>query len=167
MSKTISMNIIIGLFALVVLIIFIHPSMLINIYSTLLGRVALIFVVLFFAMNNVTLGLLAALIMIIASNMYLREGLDNMDNTTVETDANVDHPVAIAKAIQAKKDANATTTTMTTEETQVPTDGVDLETIKNSIQSQSSRSLPVATTTSNEEVAASSTEAFRSMYSAF
>jgi Ca2+/Na+ antiporter len=160
------MNIIIGLFALVVLIIFIHPSMLINIYSTLLGRVALIFVVLFFAMNNVTLGLLAALIMIIASNMYLREGLDNMDNTTVETDANVDHPVAIAKAIQAKKDANATTS-MTTEETQVPTDGVDLETIKNSIQSQSSRSLPVATTTSNEEVAASSTEAFRSMYSAF
>ena len=94
-------------------------------------------------MNNVTLGLLSALFIIITSNMYVKEGLDNMPDTTVAD-------------VKAKK---STTPPLT--------DGVDLETIKNSIQSKESSSLPITKPASNDDVAAASTEAFRSMYSAY
>ena len=168
MTKVNSMNVLVGLFFALVLIIAVQPRLLTKIYSSILGRFFLILVVLFFAMNNVTLGLLTALIVVIASSMHLREGLDTMDTTT-DTDTTtttVDHPVVAAKAIQAKKEANKTSGDDTTTITDTTTDGIDLETIKNSIQAQSSNSLPVSST-SNEEVAPASTEPFQTMYAPF
>lgn len=170
MSKGNSMNVLVGLFFSLILIIAIQPRLLTKVYSSILGRFFLILVVLFFAMNNVTLGLLTALIVVIASSMHLREGLDTMDSTTTDTNTNtLDHPVVAAKAIQAKREVNKTSgddTTTTDITTDTATDGIDLETIKNSIQAQSSNSLPVSST-SNEEVAPSSTEPFQTMYAPF
>jgi len=142
-----SMNIIVGLFSVLVLILCVQPNLLTHLYSSILGRFVLILLVLFFAMNNVTLGLLSALFIIITSNMYVKEGLDNMTDTTT--------PNAIADAKEKKS-------------TMPPlTDGVDLETIKNSIQSKESSSLPITKPASTDDVTAASTEAFRSMYSAY
>jgi membrane protein implicated in regulation of membrane protease activity len=113
------------------LILVIQPSFLNNLYSTILGRIVLIVVVLFFAMNNVTLGLLSALIIIISSNMFFMEGLETMDPTTTPTTTTKDK-------IQEVKDKVKEAT------------GVDLETIKDTIQSKESATLPVASTANNE-----------------
>jgi hypothetical protein len=47
-------------------------------YNNVLGRVVLIAILIFFATNNVTLGLLVALIIIIGTNIYFIEGMDTM-----------------------------------------------------------------------------------------
>jgi hypothetical protein len=159
MSKVSKMNIIIGLFFVLLIILVLNPRTLINLYSTMIGRCVLIFVVLFFSMNNITLGLLAALIVIIASNMLLFEGMEGMDNmtttsaTTSATATTLEQKKANLKSkIDAKKADDATSP------------AVDLETIKNTIQAKSSNSLPATTPTTTEEPTASSQEAFRSMY---
>lgn len=144
MSKMTKMSMLSGLLFVLFLILVIQPSFLNNLYSTILGRIALIVVVLFFAMNNVTLGLLSALIIIISSNMFFMEGLDNMGTTTTTMPS--------ADKIQEVKDKVKEAT------------GVDLETIKDTIQSKASATLPVASTANNEVMAADpSKETFGTM----
>ena len=63
-----------GLFLLLVIILLVKPIFYNNLYNNILGRVVLIAVLLFFAINNVTLGLLVALIIIIGTNMFFVEG---------------------------------------------------------------------------------------------
>lgn len=143
MSKMTKMSMLSGLLFVLFLILVIQPSFLNNLYSTILGRILLIVVVLFFAMNNVTLGLLSALIIIISSNMFFMEGLDNMDPTTTTTTT-----MPSADKIQEVKDKVKEVT------------GVDLETIKDTIQSKESATLPIASTANNEVMAANPKEAF-------
>lgn len=133
------------LFVLLILVLVIKPSVVKNMYSSFLGRLLLVAIVIFFAMNTMTLGLLTALVFIIFSNMiFFKEGLDNMDTTTDST----------TKAVTNKKQ----------EEKEPP---IDLETIKNSIQSKPSSSLPTASPGSSEDVAPATQESFQSMYGAF
>jgi len=148
------MHALFGLFVFIVLILFIKPSILGNLYASLLGRIILILVVIFFAMNNVTLGLLTALVIIISSNMYLHEGLDNMDSSTVTALNNIANTIASAK----EKTQNIN------EPGVEEADGVDLETIKASIQPKSSSTLPMSSPSSSENVSPASTEPFTSMY---
>lgn len=157
MSNVSKLHILSGLFVFLVLILFVRPSLLGNLYASLLGRVFLVLVVLFFAMNNVTLGLLTALVIIIASNMFLYEGLDNMDSTSSDTLAdNIASRVStIKEKVQAK---------MNEPSVEEDTDGVDLETVKTSIQPKSSSTLPVSPPSSSEHVSPASTEPFTSMY---
>ncbi len=67
-----------SLFVILVVILLVNPSFYYNLYNNILGRVFLIIIMVFFAMNNVTLGLLVALIIIIGTNGYFTEGMDNM-----------------------------------------------------------------------------------------
>ena len=169
MSTINKMHALSGLFLSLVLILFIKPSVLGSLYASLLGRIILILVVLFFAMNNVTLGLLAALVIIIASNMFFHEGLDNMmsetgtttTTTTNTVPSNISDVVANAKEkIQSKMNEN---NSVPVEEN----NGVDLETIKASVQSKPSSTLPVSPPASSEHVSPASTEPFTSMYAPF
>ena len=152
MTKVSKMNILIGLFFVLLVILVLNPRIIRNLYSSIIGRAVLILIVLFFSMNNITLGLLTALVVIVASNMFLFEGLDNMDTTSTSTPLTTND-------IEKDK-AHKTVDTKPDE----PANGVDLETIKNSIQPKSSNSLPATTTTTTEEPSPSSKEAFRSMY---
>ena len=147
-----------GLLVFLVIVLFVKPSILGNLYASLLGRIILIFVVLFFAMNNVTLGLLSALVIIIASNMVFHEGLDTMASSTDMSTTTIADTLANAKEkIQAKINEN---NSVPVEES----DGVDLETIKASIQPKPSSSLPMSAPSSSEHVSPASTEPFTSMY---
>ena len=140
------------LFVLLILVLVIKPSVVKNMYSSFLGRLLLVAIVIFFAMNTMTLGLLTALVFIIFSNMiFFKEGLDNMDTTTDSTTTDTD---TSTKAVTNKKQ----------EEKEPP---IDLETIKNSIQSKPSSSLPTASPGSSEDVAPATQESFQSMYGAF
>jgi hypothetical protein len=107
-------------------------------------------------MNSITLGLLCALVIIIASSMYFTEGLETMNNASKTN----------ATAAVAQPSPKMETPKPNTESKQKPeTTGVDLETIKETIQPKASSSLPVIPPSSTEKVAPSSVEPFRSMFS--
>ena len=156
------MNILVGLFFALLVILFVSPRFIRNMYSSMVGRIILIIIVLFFAMNNITLGLLTVLIIIIASNMFLLEGLDNMEENT-----NVSKGTGTGTGTGTKTTDDETKETDSSANTIGGAIGsIDLETIKKAIQPQSSNSLPVSPpATTTEEPSPSSKEAFRSMYS--
>ena len=75
------------IFAVLVIVLIVSPRYINQMYNNILGRVGLIALIIFCAMNNVTLGLLVALCIIIATNMYMFEGFDN---ASIGTGANID-----------------------------------------------------------------------------
>jgi cytoskeletal protein RodZ len=122
------------LFTLLIIVLIVNPRSLNNLYNNTLGRLALITLIIFFAMHNVTLGLLAALCVIIASNMYMFEGLEGMSDEDKEKLKD--------KVTTATTSTDPTTATTTT--TTHSTDGVDKEAIKDSIQAKASNAITVA-----------------------
>lgn len=72
---------IIGLFLLLIVVFLVKPGVINNIYDTILGRIVLLGIVIFFTSHNTTLGLLVALCLIVASNKFLIEGNENMEQT--------------------------------------------------------------------------------------
>lgn len=171
---------ILGLFLLLVIILILKPRVLFNLHNNILGRVVLIGVVLFFTMCNVTLGLFAALCLIIASNMFFMEGMDNItaytvgednvdgslntgDTVTVETKSKV-----AAKAKVSSKDGAKISELQDQAEQQ---GGVDRVSIHETIQAKNPKTIPVDKSVfKSEEVNASdptTTEPFVSSYSLF
>ena len=59
-----------ALFMALIIILIVSPRTIHNVYNSILGRVVLIGIVIFFSMNNLTLGLLIALAVIAASNQF-------------------------------------------------------------------------------------------------
>jgi cytoskeletal protein RodZ len=138
------------LFIMLIVVLIVSPRSLNNLYNNTLGRVALIALIIFFAMNNVTLGLLAALCVIIASNMYMFEGMENM--TEDEKNKLKDKVTTITTTIPTSTTTPSTTTPSTTTpstttSTITPTTtgtGVDKEAIKDAIQAKASNAIQVA-----------------------
>jgi len=127
-------NGILGLFALLVIILMVNPRIFFNLYNNILGRVVLIGVVLFLTTFNVTLGLLGALCLIIASNMFFMEGLDNMtigDDNAVSTE---DAKIKVTTGGKTKEKEK--------EKEKDPV-GVDLQRVHETIQPKNSKSIPV------------------------
>jgi hypothetical protein len=124
-----------ALFVVLAIILVVNPRMVNNVYETILGRLFLIGIVIFFAMNNITLGLLAVLAIIVASNQFsfLVEGMEN--NVTTDKP-----PVQIQMPDKKKTDE---------------VEGVDKEDIKNAIMSKDSKQLPVVVSKSDEVTASS------------
>jgi hypothetical protein len=71
---------IISLFAGLAIILAINPKVINNVYNNVFGRIVLLAVIIFLSMNNVTLGLLVALVLIIVLNEYstFAEGMENI-----------------------------------------------------------------------------------------
>ena len=139
------------LFIMLIVVLIVSPRSLNNLYNNTLGRVALIALIIFFAMNNVTLGLLAALCVIIASNMYMFEGMENM--TEDEKNKLKDKVTTITTTIPTSTTTPPSTTTpsTTTPSTTTPSTmttttgtGVDKEAIKDAIQAKASNAIQVA-----------------------
>ena len=166
MGKITKMNILIGLFFALLVILFVSPRVIRNLYSSIVGRVILIVIILFFAMNNVTLGLLTVLVIIIASNMFLLEGLDNMEeNTNVSKETTTNKKDANKETTGLSSSLSSSSSSSSSSANTGTTSAVDLETIKKAIEPKSSNSLPVSPPATTEEPAPASKEAFRSMYS--
>ena len=136
---------ILGLFLVLVIVLVISPKTIKNVYDTILGRFTLIGIIVFFTIHNVTLGLLVALIVIISSNMFLFEGHENMP--VIDGTKNV---VIDSKYVKHAKDAKDVKDV----HKKVDEGGVDKITIQESIKSTDSKSLPVPTGTSSEDVVA-------------
>lgn len=172
---------VLGLFLMLILILMVNPLVIYNIYDNILGRVILIMVIIFLTIHNVTLGLLAALCLIIASNMYFIEGLENMG------DDNSKNPLSAVTI----GDDNANTTPLSDKKIRVITSstkisppiedskisemktfaeegGVDRQTIEESVRSKSSKALPTSESSKKSDDVQPSestkTEGFSSLY---
>jgi hypothetical protein len=150
-----------GLFVLFLALYLVNPSSIQNMYKTLLGRIILISIVIFFSMNNLPLGLLVGLIIIISSSTCYYEGFENndvIDPSGVKIDAPT--PVVPPSSLKPKEDILS--------QTNIPNGGVDIQAIKDAVQSKPSNSLPLPSSqTSSTNVAPSAKETFTSMYGAF
>jgi hypothetical protein len=125
---------ILGLFLSLVIALVISPRTIKNIYDTILGRLVLIGIIVFFTIHNVTLGLLVALIVIISSNMFLFEGVENMP-------------------VNAKEQIPVTAKELDIGEKKKIGDGVDPITIQESIKPVPSNNLTIPNTSSSDDVA--------------
>jgi len=65
-----------GLFILILIVLFMNPRIINDVNKSVLGRIMLIGLVIYFTCHNTTLGLLVALCLIIAINMFVMEGID-------------------------------------------------------------------------------------------
>jgi hypothetical protein len=164
MAKINKMHVLVGLLIFLILILLVRPSVFQKLYSSVLGRILLVFAVIFFAMNSITLGLLCAFIIIIASSMYFTEGLETMDNTSKKNALTKEKPKKIDMPKPNSKPNSEPKVKPETKD-KPETTGVDLETIKETIKAKASSSLPVTPPSSTEKVAPSSVEPFRSMFS--
>lgn len=145
------------LFVLLVLVLVINPKIIKNIYNSFLGRIILIIIVLFFAMNSMTLGLLTALVFIIASNMIFREGLEgNMDSTI-----NISDPTSSSKIT-----IESTSSSDNSSKDKEKTEGAGVSITDDTLVTQvDSNTLPVNLPGSSENVIPA--EGFQSMYANF
>jgi hypothetical protein len=170
---------ILGLFLLLVIILILKPRVLLNLHNNILGRVVLIGVVLFFTMCNVSLGLLAALCLIIVSNMFFMEGMDNITAYTVGED-NVDGSLNTGDTITVETKAKVAAKDKVSSKDgakiselkdQAEQGGVDRVSIHETIQAKNPKTIPVDKSVfKSEEVNASdptTTEPFVSSYSLF
>jgi hypothetical protein len=126
-----------ALFIALLIILAVNPQAVNNIYNTILGRVCLIGLVVFFSMNNITLGLLVALAIITASKQFgsFVEGMDNIGEDNVTTKGK---KIVLTKS--KTKNLNKDLIKMINK---MEVDGIDKEDIKNAIMSKDSKSIPV------------------------
>lgn len=129
------------IFALMVFLIIIlgmRPELVNDIYKTILGRIVLIGVIIFCAMNNLTLGLLVTLVIISGLNQYgsFVEGM----SSTIGDDSDTTKVLTKDKVKELAKES-----------------GVDKEDIKTAIMAKDSKTIPLnKQMTSSEEVDAHS-----------
>ena len=165
-----------ALFAVLFVILATNPQKVNHVYNSILGRLILIGVVIFFTMNNTTLGLLVALTIISASNQFgffnFREGMESsttigednipltgkqqvLTNSTGESKKRIsDLKADISDGTTSTNTSNTTNTTDATNTTNTTEpEGVDKEDIKNAIMAKDSKTIPV-TIGSSEDVSA-------------
>ncbi len=145
-----------AMFVVLLLILVANPMTVNSIYNTILGRIVLIGIVVFFSMNSVTLGLLVALAIITALNQFgsFVEGMETMDAPVTIGEDNI--PITGKQIVLTK---SATTTAATTATTPVNADsakqkisdlkakaasaGIDKEAIRNTIMSKDSKTIQI------------------------
>ena len=159
---------IVAIFIALVVILAINPKMVNTLYSSVLGRLFLISIVILLSMKNVTLGLLVALTIISGLNQF-GSFVEGFEPTTVGED-NVD---ATGKQIVLTNSAQGTTGTAVTTvnsakqkisdlKAQAAANGVDKEDIKAALQAKDSSTIPTdPNMTTNETVEAFTTNMLR------
>jgi hypothetical protein len=151
------------IFTMLVVVLIVSPSTINNIYNNILGRVGLIALIIFFAMHNVTLGLLTALCVIIASNMSMVEGFDtasigtgqNIDPSLLGTGQNISEIKAQLQAAQANQ--SATSSSSTTSSTSPTTSTTSPTTTSTTSPTTTSTTSPTTTSTTSPTTTSSST----------
>lgn len=160
-AKMDQMNIMFALFLLLVVTVYTNPSMVKKLNHTILGRLIIVAIIVYFSVHNTTAGILATLVIICAMQKYIyQEGFDdattsatnadsaatkNVGADSLEQDSNIDK----SKVDDLKKKIEATTDQITSQE---------------QIQSVNSNSLPTPPPSGNDnEVTPSGKETFQTL----
>ncbi len=154
-----------GLFIALIIILALNPKIVNNIYSSIIGRLLLICIVIFFTMNNTTLGLLVALVIITSLNQfgYFVEGMENQTETTIGEDniqstgtTQVLTKSATSSLINDNINSNSNNNKKLSEIKEEIASGVDKESIKQALMSKNSKTIPIdSNMTSSIDVSAS------------
>ena len=149
-----------ALFVALVIILAVNPRFVNNIYNSILGRLVLVGIVVFFSMNNLILGLLVALAIISASNQFspFVEGMENgttigEDNTTTTGTQKVLTGDAVKQITQnmTPEQKDEMSKRISDLKAKAEAAGVDTEAIKNSIMSKDSKTIPIDPNSKNSE----------------
>jgi len=124
-----------GLLIFLIGIIIINPVAINNLYNNILGRTLIIVLLVYVSMYNKIIGLLVILLIIGCLNLYTYEGFENNDeNKKIKVQTNDSskemNSEKLKEKIQEKKD-------------ELNEKGVDKESIKTSIQSLDSNTIPI------------------------
>ena len=175
---------VLGLFIGLIIILLINPSMIYNIYNTILGKIILLAILIFVTMNNVTLGLLVALLIIVASREFgsVVEGMDNADSDiltpkTIGVDADTTSVAPEDKINVVTADANKELIKRKVQQSENDSSsgGIDVVDSSLNVRATDSNSLPTPKSASTENVAPATegtltttmTEGFCSMCASF
>jgi hypothetical protein len=167
---------IVAIFIALVVILAINPKMVNTLYSSVLGRLFLISIVILLSMKNVTLGLLVALTIISGLNQFgsfvegsFVEGsfVEGFEATTVGED-NVDatgKQIVLTNAAQGTAQNQGTTVNSAKQkisDLKAQANGVDKEDIKAALQAKDSSTIPTdPNMTTNASVEAFTTNMLR------
>lgn len=167
---------IVAIFIALVVILAINPKMVNTLYSSVLGRLFLISIVILLSMKNVTLGLLVALTIISGLNQFgsfvegfepTTVGEDNVDATgkqIVLTNATLNQGTTLNQGVTgtAVTTVNSAKQKISDLKAQAATNGVDKEDIKAALQAKDSSTIPIdPNMTTNETVEAFTTNMLR------
>jgi len=130
---------ILGLVLFLIALVIINPVVIINLYDNILGRILIIAILVYASIYNKTLGLLVTLLIIGCLNFNINLGFEGFENNnnkkikvqTSETSSSKElNSEKLKEKIQEKKD-------------ELNEKGVDKESVKNSIQSLDSNTIPI------------------------
>jgi hypothetical protein len=163
---------IVALFVALVVILGLNPRVVFNVYDSVIGRLVLIAVIIFFSMCNTTLGLLLVLALIIILNRFtsfstFTEGFNTLD--TVPSTVGEDNDTTTGQQQVLTRSASSTEKKDTQPSPKIseikakaaaPSAGVDMQDIQNAIMPKDSKTLPTdpQTMKSSENVAAHSSD---------
>jgi hypothetical protein len=112
MSKTLAL-----LFLPIIVILF--PYQVIQIYNTVLGRIFLIALIIFITLDNVHLGIIFVLVLIVTLRMFYRENFENK--------------IKVLTRMETEKE----------QDNEKQNNGVDIQSIEENIRPSSSKELPI------------------------
>ena len=144
-------NSIMALFVALVIIFAVNPRMVNNLYSSVLGRLLLISIVIFLSMKSVSLGLLVVLTIIAASNQFgsFAEGFE-MPETIGEDNVPITGQQKVLTNSDTTKKVSELKATVASGDV-----GVDKEDIKTAIMAKDSKTMqPDPNMMKNEDVSA-------------
>lgn len=76
-AKMTQMNVMFALFVLLVAVVCLHPEMVKKLNHTVLGRIIIVAIIVYFSLHNTTVGILAALVIICVMQSYIyQEGFE-------------------------------------------------------------------------------------------
>ena len=149
----------VALFLALVVSLALNPTIIHNIYGNVLGRIVLICVVIFFSINNTTLGLLVVLVIIAALNQFgsftegfkLNKGEEERDSDLTKGEEHDVNPLKhkLKKISNLKKEQETT--------------GVNLQDLRNTTMPKDSNTIQVdKKMNSSEEVSPSTSSVLNS-----
>lgn len=152
-----------ALFVALVIILAVKPRLVNNVYNSILGRIVLIGIVVFFSMNHLIMGLLIALAIISATNQFspFVEGMESgttigEDNTESTGTQKVLTGDAVKNMTTEQKDEMSKR--ISDLKAKAESAGIDTEAIKNAIMSKDSKTIPVDSNSKNSEDVSAYTE---------
>lgn len=146
---------VVALFFVLVIILAISPRFVYDMYQTIVGKLIILSILIFFSMKNVTLGLLIALCLIILSTQFnsLTEGMDNNQTSTTIGEDNTSASDASGNKINiaTKEEAEQKISDL---KAKIQNSGLNVTSIEDSIRAKASQSIPVdkQTISSSENV---------------
>ena len=144
---------VVALFFVLVIILAISPRFVYDIYQTIVGKLIILCILIFFSMKNVTLGLLIALCLIILSTQFntLTEGMDNSQTSTTIGEDNTSDASGNKINVATKEEAEQKISDL---KAKIQNSGLNVTSIEDSIRAKASQSIPVdkQTISSSENV---------------